>query len=248
MLNRGQHQIAYHASAGRSPTVIFCGGFNSSMQGNKALALEQFCRARGQAFIRFDYFGHGESSGNFADGKISTWLQDTEAVIDHLAQGDVVLVGSSMGGWLALLAALRNKARVKALLLIACAADMTMHFDRRLQNVALEYDAAGRAFYRVDNKFDDMAPYSIYQQLIDDGLQYKLLEQTISLNIPVQLIHGYKDDVVPWQRSVDIMQCLSCEDVELTLIKGGDHRLSSDHELEKITTALETLLADNKSH
>ena len=241
-LDRGDHRIAYNHIAGRSPCVVFCAGFNSNMQGNKALALEQFCRSRGQAFIRFDYLGHGASSGDFADGSISTWLADTLAVIDRIAEEEVVLVGSSMGGWLALNAALRRPQNIKALLLLACAADITNYYDERLTGLEPQSDERGRSYYSVPNNYDDQQPYRIYQHLIDDGRQHFLLHQEIALDIPVRLIHGVQDDVVPWQRSEQIMHKLKSKDVSLHLLKNGDHRISETRDIDLIKQTLETLL------
>ena len=235
--------IAYQYTPGKLPCVIFCAGFKSTMQGTKALALEQYCQQQGQAFIRFDYQGHGDSDGQFADGRISTWLDDTLTVIDRVApSGAVLLVGSSMGGWLALLAALRRQERVTGLLLLACAADMTRYYPQRLAGLPTQTDAQGRLFYRVPNQYDDQQPYAIYQHLLDDGEQYQLLDQAIDLTIPVVLIHGMNDDVVPWQRSQRVLQQLRSSQVTLQILKDGDHRLSSPPDLALLQQTLALLL------
>ncbi len=211
------------------------------MQGTKAMALQKHCLDHGQAYIRFDYFAHGQSAGDFAEGSISQWLADTLAVIDHVAD-DVVLVGSSMGGWLAMLAALQRPDRVKGLLLIACAADMTQYYPERVHRLKKEIDSQHRVFYSVPNAYDDQEPYRIYQHLIDDGEQHFLLNGPIPLDIPVHLIHGQKDDVVPWQRSETVLELLISKNATLHLVKHGDHRLSHASDLNLIKAILELLL------
>ena len=241
-LSRGDYDIAYQFTAGNSPCLVFCAGFNSNMQGNKATAFEQYCQSTGQAYVRFDYQGHGDSGGDFGDGCISTWLGDVLGIIDEVAEGDVILIGSSMGGWLALLAALRRPERVRGLVLLACAADMTRHYDARIQGLAIRNDSLGRAFYSAPNRYDDQQPYRIYQHLLDDGSQYSLLDRNIKLDIPVHLIHGILDDVVPWQRSQQVMEQLTSKDVHLHLVKNGDHRLSTASNLELLTSILAQML------
>lgn len=236
------YEIAYNIVAGKAPCVIFCGGFNSNMQGTKAIALEQYCLEKGQAFIRFDYQGHGQSGGDFADGCISTWLADTLTVIDQLTESDVILVGSSMGGWLALLAALQRPKRINGLLLLACAADMTKYYPQRLDGLEQEKDEFGRFFYSLANEYDNQEPYKIYQQLIDDGQQHFLLDDMIELNIPIHLIHGQQDDIVPWQRSQQVLDRLSSSKASLHLIKQGDHRLSTQADLVKLLSLLDNFL------
>jgi len=243
-LSRASYPLAYHASAGKSPSVIFCGGFHSNMNGTKALALEDYCQRIGQAYIRFDYFAHGASTGDFAEGSVTQWLADVLAVIDELAHDEVVLVGSSMGGWLALLAALRRPKQVLGLLLLACAADMTKYYPERLAERPKEYDKQGREFYRMPNEYDDQDPYHIYSALLNDGAQYCLLDQPIALSIPVHLMHGKNDDVVPWQRSAAVMQQLESTEVVLHLLKHGDHRLSEPSDLDLMTSIVHSLAAE----
>lgn len=187
---------------------------------------------------RFDYSGHGESGGDFADGCISNWLSDTLSIIDQVADTDVILVGSSMGGWIALLAALQRPERVRGLLLIACAADMTTEYAKRLDGVPPQLDEKRRTFYRVENEFDDQQPYSIYQNLIDDGASHLLLDGPIELDIPIRLVHGIKDDVVEWQRSAQVMACLRSQQVSLLTVESGDHRLSRQQDLESLCSVL----------
>jgi len=237
------YQLAYEFFDGKGPCVIFCPGFNSTMEGNKCMELRALCLQQGMPFVRFDYSGHGQSGGDFADGCISTWLSDTLAIIDNVATQEVVIVGSSMGGWLALLAALQRQRRVVGLLLIACAADMTNYYPKRLKGLPLEFDSQQRAYYSVANEYDDQQPYSIYQHLMDDGLSHCLLGQAIALDIPIRLIHGINDEVVEWQRSVQVMNYLRSQEVSLTTIKSGDHRLSTRENLNSIRHLLLDLLA-----
>ena len=143
-----------------------------------------------------------------------------------------------MGGWIALLAALQRPNRVKGLLLIACAADMTKYYQKRLDGVPTQTDESGRIFYRVANQYDDQQPYSIYQHLIDDGESYFVLNKPIDLNIPVRLIHGLEDDVIEWQRSSQVMACLSSEKTSLLTIESGDHRLSREEDIDAICELL----------
>lgn len=242
-LQLNDYEIAYESSEGVGPCVIFCPGFNSTMQGNKARKLKTFCIDKGVPFVRFDYSGHGESGGDFADGCISTWLADTLSVIDRVAKNDVILVGSSMGGWLCLLAALKRPERVRGLLLIACAADMTQHYEKRLDGVSQKRDEHGRPHYCVSNDYDDQQPYFIYQNLIDDGALHCLLDGPIDLDIPVNLIHGAQDEVVEWQRSAKLMSLLTSQKVRLLTVKSGDHRLSTQDDLNLICALLLDLLA-----
>lgn len=236
-LDRNGYVIAYHEHTGESPCVIFCGGFNSNMQGTKAMALEKHCLKKGQAYIRFDYFAHGQSQGDFAEGSISRWLADTIAIIDHVSD-DVVLVGSSMGGWLATLAALQRPERVTGLVLLACAVDMTKYYPQRLEGLDQEVDKQGRTFYSVPNEYDDQEPYKIYTHLIDDGERHFLLDKSIPLTIPVHLIHGKQDDVVPWGRSEQVHALLP--NAHLHLVDDGDHRLFRSQDLDLLFSVLDS--------
>jgi pimeloyl-ACP methyl ester carboxylesterase len=241
-------ELAYEVTAvkgppGENPTIVFCPGFNSTMQGNKARDLNLFCLAQDWTFVRFDYSGHGDSGGDFADGSISKWLADTLAIIDKVTVGEVVIVGSSMGGWIALLAALQRPKRVKGLLLIACAADMTKTYRQRLQGLPTQVDGKLRIYYSVENQYDDQQNYRLYQALIDDGASHYLLDAPIQLDIPVRLVHGLKDDVIEWQRSAQVMTCLLSTEVSLLKIESADHRLSSATDLLQIRSQLSALVA-----
>jgi len=229
--------VAYHRSPGNEPVVIFCGGFMSDMTGTKAQALGAFCRERGQGYVRFDYHGHGQSSGAFADGTIGRWVDDALAVIDMLNDAPVLLVGSSMGGWIMLLAALARRQRVAGLVGIAAAPDFTRRmveeeFDDE-QRLALLHK--GRV--EMPSEYDD-GPYIITQALIDDGNARCLLHGPIALEIPVRLLHGMQDTAVPWQTALTIAEALESERVAVTLVKAGDHRLSEPGDITRLCAAV----------
>lgn len=238
-------KLAHNYYPGKGPVILFCGGFNSNRNGNKAMALQSWALKNQHAYLRYDYQGHGESPSDFSDCTISTWLSDVLTVIDALdPPSNVVLVGSSMGGWLSLLAARLRPERVAGLLLIACAADMTDYYPARLTDLPQQLDDKGRLYYSVPNKYDDQVPYRITQALLDDGAKHKLLHAAITVSVPVRLIHGIDDDVVPWERSQAVMQQLETQCCSLSLVKHGDHRLSKPHELRFIENQLAELLQD----
>ena len=213
----------------------------SDMTGSKAIALEEHCKQRGQAFLRFDYTGHGQSSGAFSDGTIGKWTDDAIFAIEQLSEGPQVLVGSSMGGWIMLLAALRLQKRVAGMIGIAAAPDFTEDLIARVlddeQLLAMQHDG----FVLVPCDYDD-EPFTITQALIDDGHNNLLLNDRISLSQPVRLIQGLKDKDVPWVTALRLQQKLTGDDVELILVKNGDHRLSEPHDLKRLTKTLDLLL------
>lgn len=242
-LDRGDGiRLAYAALPGNGPTVVFIHGFMSDMEGGKALALEESCRARGQAFLRFDCSGHGKSEGRFIDGTISRWRDDVLALIDSVTQGPLVLVGSSMGGWLALLAAKARPERVKGLVLLAAAPDFTdwgMYADfSPEQRAALERDGqvAIPSEYGPD-------PYIYTKALIDDGASNRLLDQPIAFDGPVRLLQGQEDPDVPWEIALKIAERLTTPNVRLHLVKDGDHRLSRPEDLDLLCAVVGELTA-----
>lgn len=236
--------IAYRrrraSAAGRAwPGIVFLGGFASDMGGTKAAALDRFCADRGQAFLRFDYMGHGDSSGNFADGTIGRWTADALAVLDGLTEGPQILVGSSMGGWIMLNVALARVQRVAALVGIAAAPDFT---ETIWQGLGPDGQARlvrdGQIFLPSDYS---AAPYPITRRLIEDGRNHLRLAAALPIDAPVRLMQGMKDPDVPWQTALAITQRLAGEDVQLTLIKDGDHRLSRDQDLDLLFRTLARL-------
>lgn len=233
--------IAYHRLAGKSPGVMFLGGFMSDMTGAKALALEAFCRRRGQAFLRFDYRGHGASSGKFEGGTIGDWVGDALTAFDRLAQGPQILVGSSMGGWIALLAALRRAERVAGLIGIAAAPDFTEDLIWATMPPEKREVLQRDGIVREPSAYSE-TPYGITMALIREGRQHLLLRGPIALACPVRLLHGMLDPDVPWQRSLRLADKLTTQDVRVHLIKDGDHRLSRDADLALLTRTVEELL------
>jgi pimeloyl-ACP methyl ester carboxylesterase len=219
--------------------VVFLGGFASDMGGTKATALDGFCRDRGQAFLRFDYFGHGESSGAFGAGTISRWTEDALAVLDALTEGPQILVGSSMGGWIMLNVALARPARVAGLVGIAPAPDFT-------EDIWNGLGADGQAKLLDEGQIFlpseySAAPHPIARALIEDGRQHMRLLGPIPIGRPVRLIHGMGDADVPWQKTLRIAELLAAGDVHATFIKDGDHRLSRDQDLGLLLNTLARL-------
>lgn len=239
----GLPSIAYRYTAGTGPTVVFMPGFRSDMEGGKALALEAMCRAKGRAFLRFDYSGHGASEGAFTDGTIGDWTQDAIAVIDHATDGPLVLVGSSMGGWIMLLAARARAARIAGLVGIAAAPDFTedlmMGGATPEMLAALEQDGV---YYEPSEYSDEPTP--ITRKLIEEARAHQILQAPIDLRCPVRLLHGMKDPDVPWRTSLALADALAADDVEITLIKRGDHRLSTDQYLARLCQTVDTLCAE----
>lgn len=230
--------LAYHSTRGKTPGVIFLGGFRSDMTGTKATALEQACAKNGRAFVRFDYFGHGQSTGNFTDGTIGRWREDAIAVLDDLSAGPQVLVGSSMGGWLMLLAALARPARVAGLVGIAAAPDFTEELMWNTFDPPIRETLETTGVYLEPSPYDP-EPTPITMRLIEDGRAHLVLPHPIPFTGPVRLVHGMDDPDVPWQQAVRTAEALTSDDVVLTLIKGGDHRLSEPDQIDQIIAAVE---------
>ena len=224
----------------RFPTVVFLGGFKSDMTGSKASALDQFCYARGLNFLRFDYSGHGASGGDFLDGTISRWTADALSAIDRLTEGKLILVGSSMGGWIMLRAAVQRRARIAGLIGIAAAPDFTVEL------IWDELSAGERTRLMQDGRLEQPSeyaaePYVITRALIEDGRRHLLLHKPIAIDAPVRLLHGMADPDVPHRQSLRLAERLISQDVTLTLIKDGDHRLSRPQDLERICAAVAEL-------
>src|SRR5712671_5104570 len=225
--------VAYATTAGRAPTVAFLGGFRSDMTGTKAIALESWAQRTGRAYLRFDYLGHGQSSGRFEDGTIGRWLDDSLAVIDGLTTGKLVLVGSSMGGWLSLLVARARPERLAGLVLIAAAPDFT----ERMLLAGLSVE--DRATLERDGRFLRPSQYSpepsvFTWKLIEEGRHHLMLDKPFALPCPVHLLHGQSDPDVPWEYSLQIAQHLEAPQVITTFIKGGDHRLSTPADIARL--------------
>lgn len=232
--------LAYERQDGAAPTFVWLGGFKSDMAGTKAEALAVWARDRGQGFVRFDYSGHGQSGGRFEDGTISSWLGDALAVIDRLTTGPLVLVGSSMGGWLALLAARARPGRVAGLLLIAPAADFT---ERLMWD---GFGAEERRAIQTDGRLEEPSQYSpepnvITLALIEDGRRHLLMDRPYAFEGPIHILQGGADPDVPEAHVRALAASFPAERLTLELIPDGDHRLSRPQDLERLLAAAEGL-------
>uniref|UniRef100_UPI0030845956 alpha/beta hydrolase n=1 Tax=Crenalkalicoccus roseus TaxID=1485588 RepID=UPI0030845956 len=231
--------LAWRRRGGRGPGVVFLGGFNSDMTGTKAENLSAFCAVRGQAFLRFDYSGHGASGGRFAEGTIGRWAEEAALVLDALTAGPQVLVGSSMGGWIALLLALRRPVRVAGLVGIAAAPDFTARMAEALPPEARAALAREGVWHRPSAYGD---PYPITRALLEEGRHHLLLHAPVPLSVPVRLLHGQRDPDVPWELSLRIAEAITGPDVQVTLVKDGDHRLSRPQDLALLRRVVAPLL------
>ncbi len=227
-------RLAYRrgrAAAG-SPTFLWLCGFKSDMSGGKAQAVEAWAAEKGHGTLLFDYSGHGQSEGRFEDGTISAWREDTLAVIDALSEGPLVLVGSSMGGWMALLAALARPERVRGLVLIAPAPDFTEKLMWPEFSPEEQAEIMGEGFTLRPSAYGE--PYPITRALIEDGRQWSILDKDIPYSGPVRILQGMQDADVPWGHALALTTALTAEDLVLTLIKDGDHRLSRDEDIARL--------------
>lgn len=233
-------RLAWRRIAGAGPTVVWMGGFRSDMAGTKAQALADWAAARGQAYVRFDYFGHGESDGAFEAGTITRWREDALAVLDELAPGPVVIVGSSMGGWIACLATMAAPERVAGLVLVAPAPDFTEKL------MGPEIDAEARRGLETDGVWmrpsDYGEPYPITRQLLEDGARWSILPGPVPIEAPSRILQGAEDPDVPWRHALELAQAMNGRDVVFQLIKDGDHRLSRPGDLSRLIAAVEELV------
>ncbi|PJB70298.1 MAG: alpha/beta hydrolase [Alphaproteobacteria bacterium CG_4_9_14_3_um_filter_47_13] len=220
---------------------MFCGGFKSDMEGTKAQFLEQECRSRGQGFIRFDYSGHGASDGAFEDGTIGLWKDDALAILDELTQGAVILAGSSMGGWIALLLARERPARIKGIIGIAAAPDFTKDIYESDFDNKMKETLAKDGFIDIPSEYSEQ-PYRISKALIEDGARHCLLDRPLALDMPIRLLQGMKDQDVPWQKAYRIKNALLDESrAEVILVESGDHRLSRPEDLVLLAQQVQDL-------
>lgn len=235
-------RIAYHRTEGGGPGIVFLGGFKSDMTGTKAMHLETWARALGRAFLRFDYSGHGQSSGAFEDGCIGDWAEDAAAALEALTEGPQVLVGSSMGGWIALLLARRMPQRVAGLVGIAAAPDFTE------DGFWAGFDAGHRATIEQVGRLElpseySEDPYVITRRLIEDGRENLVLRAPLSLPFPVRLLQGTADEDVAVEVPLRLMDHAEADDLRLTLVKGADHRFSSPDCLALMESAISEVTA-----
>jgi len=233
-------RLAYRFRTGHGPLIVFLPGYMSDMTGSKAESLDDWAAAAGRAYLRLDYSGCGASGGDFLDGSIGRWTADALAVIDHVAPAaPVLLVGSSMGGWIGLRAGLALSERLAGFIGIAAAPDFT--------DWGLELSEADRAALATQGWFArpsdyDPGGYRYSRTLIDDAPAQRLLGGTIAISAPVRLLHGQRDDAVPWGLSLDIATKLHSDDVQVTLVKDGDHRLSRPQDIDLLTRTVATLV------
>lgn len=230
-------RIAFRVTEGEGPTVVFLPGYASDMSGTKALALEAWTKANGRAFVRFDYRGCGESEGAFEDYTLADWRDDALLVVDQVAKGPVVLVGSSMGGWIALLVAKARPDRVTALVGIAPAPDFTDWGFSQADKMAL----------LTDGRLEKSSPYSDQPTVTTRafwtaGEANRLMHGTIPLKLPVRIVQGMRDPDVPWERAARLAQLIEGDDVQCWLVKDGDHRLSREQDIAMILRAVEQVV------
>jgi len=230
----GGRSIAYRHRSGKGPTLVFLPGYASDMEGAKATALDEFAERRGQAMLRLDYSGTGSSRGRFEDGTLAAWLEEALSAIDRLTEGPLILVGSSMGGWIALHLALLRPERVKALVGIAAAPDFT---DWGFSDQLKERLDRGEDLRRGE-QLTTAGFWSSGQKLL-------LLRSELAIDCPVRLVHGEKDEDVPLDIAFRTMRTLRSSDVQLNVLKGGGHRLSEPHEIDAILRTIANLLEPN---
>jgi pimeloyl-ACP methyl ester carboxylesterase len=233
-------RLAYHRTEGKGPWVVFLGGLKSDMEGTKAVFLEEWARREGRAFLRFDYSGHGESSGTFEEGCIGDWAEDTLAAVEALTEGPIVPVGSSMGGWQALLLCRARPERVAGLVTIAAAPDFTE--DSYWAGFSADQKAQLEAEGRVELPSDYMEPYVITKRMIEDGRARLVLRQPLDLPFPVRFLQGTADTAVKTEVAIRLLEHASGPDMQLRLVKDADHRFSDERCLGLILQALHEVL------
>ena len=239
---RAPRRIAVRARAGARPGLFWLGGFKSDMQGTKALALDAWAAERNRACVRFDYSGHGESGGDFADGTIGRWLEESVAVFDAFCEGPQVVIGSSMGGWMALLLARElarrpaSRASLAGLVLIAPAPDFTEELMWKGFSPEARRQIETTGVWLRPSEYGD--PYPITRNLIEEGRKHLLLGGSIEVGCPVHILQGAQDPDVPWKHAFALTHRLPAEDVVLTMIQDGDHRLSRPQDIARILAAV----------
>ena len=228
------------ASTGKLTFVWMC-GFKSDISGTKVLRLEDWANRTGHGFLAFDYSGHGESDGAFEDGTVSQWRADALAAIDSQTDGPLVIVGSSMGGWMALLAALARPDRVKGLVLVAPAPDFTEKLMWPEFPAEAQAEIMEQGFTLRPSDYDE--PYTITRALIEDGRQWQILDGPIGFDGPVRILQGMQDADVPWTHAARLVDALTASDLTITLIKDGDHRLSREQDIARLLATCDEMAA-----
>lgn len=245
----GTQRLAYRLTEGNSPAVLFCPGFQSTMEGEKALALERLCVQRGSSYCRFDYRGHGASTGEFKNCTLSDWIDDASSIITETLEShrQIIVIGSSMGGWIACHLALRYPTKIAGIIGIAAAPDFLQDiFEEASASQWKEFETRG--FLTVSTKYSS-SPYHFSRDLLKDAQKWAILSKEVSkskiaIQCPVHLFHGQQDEDIPWSKSVDLMNRLQSERVVLNLIKCGDHRLSRPQDLDRICNALVQMIKE----
>lgn len=227
-------QIAYRrfAPTRSQLTYVWLCGFKSDISGTKVIRLESWAKASGHGFLAFDYSGHGDSSGAFEDGTISQWREDALDAIDALTDGPLILVGSSMGGWMALLAGLARRERIAGMVLIAPAPDFTEKLMWPEFTPAQQEEILQLGMTLRPSEYGD--PYPITRALIEDGRSWQILDDRIDLECPVRILQGAEDPDVPWRHAFRLVEAISTKDLVFTLIKDGDHRLSREQDIDRL--------------
>ena len=237
-------ELAYEFLDGKGPVVMFCPGYASDMAGTKALALEAWCQERGRAMLRFDYAGHGKSGGVFVENGIGDWAADAAFVLEQLAsERDVLLVGSSMGGWISLLLGPKLAGRLKGMVLLAPAPDFTEKLLEHELTPAQADELRTTGVVHQPSEYGEPLPFSM--ALIERSAEHLVLNGRIAVGCPVRILHGMKDDAVPWQQSLKLVESLASPDVRLTFIKAGDHRLSNPEDLAMLRQTAAALLDED---
>src|SRR5437879_9579364 len=243
-------RIAVRARGGRPPGLFWLGGFNSDMRGTKALALDAWAAEQDRGCVRFDYSGHGESEGQFTDGTIGRWLEESVAVFDRFCRGPQVVVGSSMGGWMALLLAREiakgidkgaKNASLAGLVLIAPAPDFTEELMWKDFSPKIREEIETKGVWLRPSPYGDGTPYQITRALIEEGRNHLLLGGSIDVGCPVRILQGAQDREVPWKHALALAHRLPADDVVLTVIQDGDHRLSRPQDIARIIAAVEEM-------
>ena len=234
-------RIAYHKTEGAQPGVVFLGGLHSDMEGTKAVYLQAWAEEQGRAFLRFDYSGHGQSSGDFTDGCIGEWADDALAAISELTEGPQILVGSSMGGWIALLVARTIPTKVCGLVGIAAAPDFTEDSMWAGFSDALKAEMAETGRVALPSDYSD-EPYIITRKMIEDGRRQLVLRDPLPLNFPVRLLQGTDDTDVDISVALRLLDHAEGDDIRLTLIKGADHRLSTPDNLRLVRKLIHSII------
>ena len=238
----GGERLAYRRRLGTEPGVVWLGGFRSDMEGTKAHMVDAWAARTGRSCLRFDYFGHGSSSGDFLDGTISRWRDDALVALEELTEGPQILVGSSMGAWIAMLLARIIPQRVAGLLLIAPAADFTESLIWQRMPEDVKSAIMEKGVWRREAANDSEA-HPITRALIEDGRNNLILDQAMAVAYPVRILQGMADIDVPWPHAIKVVESL-VGNVTITLVKNGDHRLSSPGDLRLLEISLESLIAE----